>query len=79
MNKIDLIQISICRDGGTSCWIEPNVKASIKTIEEAEKAQKYYLDNRFNSSTKGELFDRYPNKEGAITLDKTNFNFLNNE
>jgi hypothetical protein len=28
---IDLIKISIYRDGGTTVWIEPTVKASLKT------------------------------------------------
>ena len=72
----DLIKISICRDGGTSVWVEPSVKASIKTIKEAQDCKKYYLDNRIASKTKDELYDRYPSDEGAIILDKSQFNFL---
>lgn len=75
----DIIEISRYRDGGTSVWIEPSVKASLKTIEEAENCQKYYLDNRINSTTKGELYDRYPSKEGALVLNKNNFNFIKTE
>ncbi len=37
---------------------------------------KYYLDNRINSKTKGELYDRYPSDEGAKILDKSQFNFV---
>lgn len=73
---IDLVKISIARDGGTSQWIEPSVKEAIKTIEDAKNCQKYYLDNRIGSETKGELFDRYPGNEGAIMLDKSKFNFI---
>lgn len=76
LNKIDIIKISIVRDGGTSVWIEPSIKAALKTIDEADACQKYYLDNRIGSTTKGELYDRYPNEDGAVILDKTKFNFL---
>lgn len=75
----DIIEISRYRDGGTSVWIEPSVKSSLKTIEEADSCQKYYLDNRINSTTKGELYDKYPNEEGAVILDKNNFNFIKAE
>jgi hypothetical protein len=75
----DIIEISRYKDGGTSVWIEPSVKSSLKTIEEADNCQKYYLDNRIGSTAKGELYDRYPNEEGALMLDKNNFNFIKNE
>lgn len=73
---IDLIKTSIYSDGGTTVWIEPSVKENIKSIEEAQNCQKYYLDNRIGSQTKGELFDKYPSDEDAKMLDKTKFNFL---
>jgi len=73
---IDLIKTSIIRDGGTSVWVRPEVKASVKTIQEALNCEKFYLDNRIGSSTKGELFDKYPGEEGAVMLDKTQYNFL---
>jgi hypothetical protein len=72
----DIIEISRYRDGGTSVWIELSVKSSLKTIEEADNCQKYYLDNRISSTTKGELYDRYPSEKGALVLDKNNFNFI---
>jgi hypothetical protein len=73
---IDLIKTSIIKDGGTSVWIRSEVKASLKTIKEAQNCEKFYLDNRIGSSTRGELFDRYPDEEGAVILDKTKYNFL---
>lgn len=73
---IDLIKISVYKDGGTSVWVEASLKDSIKTVKEVQNCQKYYLDKRIFSETKGELFDRYPSKEGAIILDKSQFNFL---
>ena len=73
---INLVKISAYKDGGTTIWVRPEVKASLKTIEEAQNCEKFYLDGRIGSSTKGELFDRYPNKEGALILDKTQYNFL---
>lgn len=71
-----LIQINAFKDGGTSVWMEPEVYNSIKNKDDAEKAVKYYLDNRLESQTKGELFDRYPSDKGAIMLDKSEFEFL---
>jgi len=73
---INLVKITVYRDGGTSVWVRPEVKASVKTIQEALDSEAFYLDNRIGSSTKGELFDKYPGKEGAIMLDKTQYNFL---
>lgn len=64
MNKIDLVKMSAYLDGGTTVWIRPEVKANIKTREEAITCEKFYLDKRVHSTTKGELFDRYPSKEG---------------
>ena len=72
----DLIKTSAYRDGGTTVWIEPSVKDNLKTIEDAENCQKYYLDNRIGSKTKGELFDKYPSDEEAKLIDKSQFNFL---
>ena len=73
---VDLIKTSIFRDGGTSVWIELSIKNSLKTIEEAQNCQKYYLDNRIGSQTKGELFDNYPSHKDAKMLDKSQFNFI---
>jgi hypothetical protein len=72
----EIIKISVYRDGGTSAWIEPLVKESIKTVKQAKEAKKYYLDNRIGSMTKGELYDRYPSEKDAKILDKTKFRFL---
>ncbi len=66
-------------NGGTSVWVELSVKSSLKTIEEADDCQKYYLDNRIGSTTKGELYDKYPSEKGALVLDKNNFNFIKTE
>jgi len=73
---VDIIKTSIFRDGGTSVWIELSIKNSLKTIEEAQNCQKYYLDNRIGSQTKGQLFDKYPSDKDAKMLDKSQFNFL---
>jgi hypothetical protein len=73
---IEIEKISIIKDGGTSCWINPDVRKSIKTMDDAKNCQQYYLDNRIGSKTKGELFDRYPGDSGATMLDKSNFKFL---
>ncbi len=63
---------SIDYDGGTSIW----VSIGAKTEEDYRNREKYYLDNRNNSITKGELFDKYPSDQGAKMLNKNNFNFL---
>jgi hypothetical protein len=73
---IDLIKLSTYLDGGTIVWIDPNVKMNVKTIEEAQNCQKYYLDNRMDSTTKGELYDKYPSHINAKILDKSKFNFI---
>jgi hypothetical protein len=75
---MELKRCGIIRDGGTTVWINPEVRKNLKTIEEANNAQKYYIDGRIGSKTKGELFDKYPSDEGAIILDKTQFVFLEN-
>jgi len=33
------------------------------------KNNRYFLDGRINSKTKGKLFDRYPSNERAMMLD----------
>lgn len=71
-----LVKVSVFRDGGTSMWMEPQVRDNIKTIEDVDNAQSYYLDGRIGSQTQGELFDRYPKDENAIMLDKSEFEFL---
>lgn len=73
---IDIIKISNISDGGTTVWIEPRMKEIVKTIEEAQNCQKYYLDGRLGSGHKGELFDKYPSDKDAKILDKTKFNFI---
>lgn len=75
-DKIKIERVAAYADGGTTRWIESSVKASIRTIEEAKSAQYYFVDNRFGSTTKGELFDRYPGDDGAVILNKENFEFL---
>lgn len=82
--KIQLVKIAIYRDGGTIEYItkEDYLKTknmNIKNPQDVEtfnNMQRYYLDNSFNSVTKGELIDRYPCKE-AIILNKDDFEFLN--
>lgn len=72
--KITLKLVSIFRDGGTKVFVDVN-HPEVKTIPEAEALPKYYLDNRIGSTTKGELFDRYPKEPKAVILDKSNFIF----
>ena len=45
-------------------------------MEDAQNCQKYCIDNRIHSTTKGELYDRYPSKEGAKILNKEDFKIL---
>lgn len=74
--KILLEQISMCLDGGTTIYVEPHVKENIKSIDEARDCQKFYVDHRIGTETDGELFDRYPDEEGAIMLDKTKYKLI---
>ena len=74
-DKIQLFLVAISRDGGTKSYYEKSVLETIKTIEDAKNAPRYCIDGRFRSDTRGELFDRYPGEEGAIMLDKNNFEF----
>lgn len=76
--KTKLVMISILRDGGSTIWIEESDKDSIKTIEDFDNIQQYYIDGRIGSTTEGELFDRHPSEEGAIMLNKDEFEFLEN-
>lgn len=76
--KTKLVMISTLRDGGSTIWIEESDKDSIKTIEDFDNIQEYYIDGRIGSTTKGELYDRNPSKEGAIKLNKDEFEFLEN-
>jgi hypothetical protein len=83
---IDIIQINLLRDGGTSVWvstedikgIDMNDMISIWNIIKSD-CNKYHIDYRIGSKTKGELFDRYPSDEGAQILDKSQFNFVTKE
>lgn len=75
--KIDLQKISTLRDGGTSVWINPDVKNNIKSREDANNAQQYYMDGRIRTTTPGELYDKYPSDKDAKIVDKNLFNFLN--
>lgn len=74
--KIRLVRTSILRDGGTIQYMEESVKASIKTVKDVQNAKKYYIDGRFASHTRGELFDRYPKDEGAVQLNKDDYEFI---
>lgn len=85
---INLIEVSRYRDGGTSVWMDVEDKKNIKTLDDAFREmvtsssniyKRYYLDNRIESNTKGELFDKYPSDEGSQILDKSNFNFVTQE
>jgi len=75
--KIELIIVSIAKDGGTKKCIEKSVKEGLKTLEDARNAKYYYIDGRIRSKTRGELYDRHPNDEGAVILDKNLFEILN--
>lgn len=79
MEFIELKRCGIYSDGGTTVWINSEIEKNLKSLAEAITCQKYYIDGRFGSKTKGELFDRYPSNEGAMILDKTQFKFLENE
>lgn len=79
MNKITLQLIGIYKDGGTKFYIEEGSIKNLKIIIEVKDLKKYYIDGRFKSPTKGELFDRYPSEEGAVLLDKSLYEFLNNK
>ena len=53
------------KDGGTKEYRDKN-------------NNKYFLDYRINSKTRGELFDRYPDESGAIMLDLNEFSLSDN-
>lgn len=78
-NIIDIIQLSIYRDGGTTVWVSVEDRYVIKKAEDIENCKKYYMDNRISSNTKGELYDSYPSAKGAKILDKSNYNFVTRE
>jgi len=82
--KVELVRIGIHTDGGTMEYITKEDFLRTKTmsignsidVEDFNKMQRYYLDNRFNSLTKGELIDNY-SSENAVILNKNNFVLLN--
>jgi len=78
-NIIDIIEISRYRDGGTSVWVSVKDKYESLASSIVLICKKYYIDNRISSTTKGELYDRYPSDEGAKILDKSNYNFVTKE
>ena len=71
-----LIKTSIYKDGGTTVLIEESVKNGLKTIEEAQNCQKYYLDYRIGTKTKGELYDKYPGDKDAKIVNKEDFEII---
>ena len=54
--KIKVKEIARAKDGGTQSVID-------------RKGNKYFIDNRLGSETKGSIYDKYPGEEGAIMLD----------
>jgi hypothetical protein len=73
---IKLKEMFVHRDGGTIAFLNADVDLTkITSREQIDELQLYYLDGRHNSPTKGELFDRYPSKDGAIVLNKNEFIF----
>jgi hypothetical protein len=68
-NKIALIKQDFLLDGGTSIWIRADA-------DEKNPLEKFYLDYRIGSSTKGELYLNYPGNEGAVLLNKELYKFI---
>ena len=56
MKTIDVKEISMYKDGGT-------------TVYKSTKGKLYYKDGRLRTETKGKIYDRYPSDEGAKLLD----------
>lgn len=78
MEKTKLIKFAVYTDGGTTIWIDKDKASTIKTLVEVQEFlndECFYIDNRINSTTKGELFNKYPSKEDAVILDKSLFEF----
>lgn len=72
-----LEKISVYRDGGTILYVEKLPKDKPHFLTSLQTQPKYFLDGRFDSPTKGELFDRYPGDNGAKQVDKSQFIFIN--
>lgn len=62
-NKLKLILLSIISDGGTKVYVD-------------EKGQNYYLDNRIASTTKGKMYDKYPNDKDAKIIDNEEYEII---
>jgi hypothetical protein len=58
--KTKLTECDAYKDGGTIEYCDEN-------------NNRYFVDGRIRSKTKGELFDRYPSDKGAKILDQNNF------
>lgn len=75
--KTKLREVSIIKDGGTIVLFDNTDYESIRIPQDVILAKKYYIDNRIGSTTKGDLFGRYPSDKDAIKLNINNFEIIN--
>ena len=85
MKKIELIRLSIYRDGGTTSWATQEEMNRLESFgrehgidaltEEMEKSERYWIDGRMGSATKGVMFDGKPGNPNSKQVDKDGFTF----
>jgi len=85
MEKIELIRLAIYRDGGTTTWVTQKEMDRLESFgrehgidaltEEMNKSERYFIDGRIGSNTKGIMFDKHPRNPDAKQVDKNNFTF----
>lgn len=56
MKTIIVTKCGVYKDGGTTEFRD-------------KQRNKYFIDNRINSKTKGKVFDKYPGDNGAKMID----------
>ena len=85
MKKIELIRQAIYRDGGTTVWVTQEENDRLEAFgrehginaltEEMTRAERYFIDGRIGSNTKGVMFDKKPGNPNSKQVDKDNFIF----
>jgi len=63
MNKIRLTYENMFLDGGTRKYL-------------GSDGNVYYVDDRLQTTTKGEIYDSYPGNKDAKMLNKNDFEFV---
>jgi hypothetical protein len=72
-NKKVLVKFGICSDGGSHLYFLKDDLERVKTLEEANLCNRYYIDYKAGSLTLGELYLNYPTDDNSILLNKEDF------